>query len=208
MTLAGGYHSPFSAYRDVHTHCCDAQSGDAIVSLAPDDALPARGCCSVGLHPWHTADMSGEALAAALAFVELKASDPRVVAIGEAGIDNRRGASVTVQERIFLEHVRISEAVAKPLIVHAVGSLQRLIELRRACRPTQPWLVHGYRGKAQMARQLVAHGFELSFGEHFNAEALAATPAAVRHAETDDSALTIDAIEALHRAALAVADSK
>ena len=59
-----------------------------------------------------------------------------------------------------------------------------------------------------MARQMVAHGFELSFGEHFNAEALAATPAAVRHAETDDSALTIDAVEALHRAALAAADSK
>ncbi|MGM9844675.1 MAG: TatD family hydrolase [Muribaculaceae bacterium] len=208
MTLAGGYLSPFRAYRDVHTHRRDAQPGDAIVSLAPDDALPARGCCSVGLHPWHTADMSGEALAAALVFVERKASDPRVVAIGEAGIDNRRGASPPVQERIFLEHVRISEAAAKPLIVHAVGSLQRLIELRRECRPAQPWLVHGYRGKAQMARQLVAHGFELSFGEHFNAEALAATPAAVRHAETDDSALTIDAIEALHSVALAAAERK
>lgn len=208
MTHAGGYLSPFSAYRDVHTHRSDAQPGTAIVNLAPGEALPERGCCSIGLHPWLTADMSAEAVAAALAQVELKAADRRVVAIGEAGIDNRRGAALPEQERIFLEHVRISEAVAKPLIIHAVGTLQRLIELRLACRPTQPWLVHGYRGKAQMARQLVAHGFELSFGEHFNAEALAATPAAVRHAETDDSALTIDAVEALHRAALAAADSK
>ncbi|MGM9861915.1 MAG: TatD family hydrolase [Muribaculaceae bacterium] len=203
MTHSGGSHSPFSAYRDVHTHRRAAQPGSAIVNLAPGEALPECGCCSIGLHPWHTADMSAEAVGAALADVERKAADRRVVAIGEAGIDNRRGASLPEQERIFLEHVRISEAVAKPLIIHAVGSLQRLIELRLACGATQPWLVHGYRGKAQMALQLVAHGFELSFGEHFNAEALAATPGSVRHAETDDSALTIDAIEALHRAALA-----
>ena len=51
MTHAGGYLSPFSAYRDVHTHRSDAQPGTAIVNLAPGEALPERGCCSIGLHP-------------------------------------------------------------------------------------------------------------------------------------------------------------
>ena len=44
-------------------------------------------------------------------------------------------------------------------------------------RPTQPWIIHGFRGNATVARQLLRfQQVWLSFGEHFNADALAATP--------------------------------
>ena len=57
-----------------------------------------------------------------------------------------------------------------------------------------PWVVHGFRGNARVAGQLLDAGFYLSYGERFNPEALAITPADSLLAETDESLLPIDEI--------------
>ena len=57
-----------------------------------------------------------------------------------------------------------------------------------------PWIVHGFRGNARVASQLLDAGFYLSYGERFNPEALAVTPADRLLAETDESLLPIDEI--------------
>ena len=62
-------------------------------------------------------------------------------------------------------------------------------------RPQQQWIIHGFRGKPQQAQQLLDNGFQLSFGEHFNADSLAL--AFHRHSlwlETDESTHSIEEI--------------
>lgn len=170
--------SIFSKYADVHTHNLQA-GADAIINLPIDSEIPAEGSYSIGIHPWD-ADSNID-----WARLRLKASNPCVVAIGETGLDKLRGAPMPIQEEVFVAHVRLSEELGKPLIIHAVGTYNRLIELRKKLHPTQAWLIHGFRGKPELARQLVRAGFEISLGSKYNPGVPDAIPFERLHHESD-----------------------
>ena len=114
---------------------------------------------SVGIHPWSTTGIPSEDTWRQL---EALAADPRTVAIGETGMDRRRGGDTDLQETVFLRHAALAEAVGKPLIIHCVGRYGRLIDLHRSLQPTQQWVVHGFAGKPELARQLMAAGIAIS----------------------------------------------
>ena len=77
-------------YVNAHTHCPD--TGDAasiqIHSLHLTEAMPehfaGRSFASIGLHPWQAEDLTEGSL---LLLEEKLLSSPRVVALGEAGLD-------------------------------------------------------------------------------------------------------------------------
>lgn len=179
----------FEDFDDVHTHNREAGSR-AIVNLSVADEIPAEGCFSVGIHPWDAAGVTERDFKR----LERLVADRRVVAIGETGMDGRRGAPLAVQEAVFRRHVSLSEHFGKPLIVHAVATFPCLIALRRELKPSQRWLVHGFRGKPELAAELLRHGFALSFGEHFNPAAVAVVPDGRLFAETDTSAVPVAVI--------------
>ena len=183
------------SFTDIHSHHQGA-GDDTVVSLDYDRAIPTDGYYSIGLHPWQT-DMPADNLAAAVDEVSRKAADGRVVAIGECGIDRLRGGDIETQTDIFRRHVAISEAYEKPLIIHAVRSFDLLLALKKELRPRQLWIIHGFRGKGAVARQLLDAGFALSYGEKFNPEAIAITPADRLFTETDESPLPITTIRQL-----------
>ena len=60
--------------------------------------------------------------------------------------------------------------------------------------PSQKWIVHGFRGKPQLAGQLLKAGIDLSFGEKFNPESIQITPIERLFIETDESAMPIERI--------------
>ena len=51
--------------------------------------------------------------------------------------------------------------------------------------PAPRMVIHGLRGGATLARQLLSAGFELSFGPRHNADSYQLTPPHLRHQETD-----------------------
>ena len=168
-------------FEDVHTHRLDAGPA-AIVNLPEGADVPEEGYFSAGVHPWNSGRPDTAEL---MEWAARVAEHPRVVAIGETGLDALRGAPMEEQERLFRAHAELSERVGKPLIIHAVRTLQRLIELRRELRPTQEWVIHGFRGKPQTAQSLLRAGFSLSYGARYNAESFALTPPGRRYRETD-----------------------
>lgn len=177
---------------DIHTHrSCHFPQTVSIRNLMPGEAWSSEPYCSVGLHPWHIdANFLDE-----MEKVRKAATAKNVLLIGETGLDKLRGADSELQETIFIEHIRISESVGKPLIIHCVKAFDEIIALRKKMRPQQQWIIHGFRGKPQQAQQLLDNGFQLSFGEHFNADSLAL--AFHRHSlwlETDESTHSIEEI--------------
>lgn len=181
---------------DVHTHNPDAVG--AIISVRPWQFNPKPGCVySVGIHPWDTAALNdGSApLKPAEVATELSqlAQHPAVVAIGECGIDHLRGGSIDAQIALTEIHIRISEQVGKPLIIHCVKAVNEIIALYRRYQPRQKWLIHGFRGSIGAAKALLAcPGINLSFGEKFREEAVRATPIERLYVETDESQLPIE----------------
>ncbi len=174
-------------FDDVHTHDRDA-AGNAVINLyAGEEPYDAERSYSIGIHPWQTADIDDDRLESLMTSMRRTIETyPNIVSIGEAGIDRLRGADVDRQEMIFARQVELSREFDLPLIIHAVKSYDRLIALRRRLRPRQRWIIHGFRGKPELARQLLDAGFDLSFGRIHNPAAFIAVPASRRFAETDD----------------------
>ena len=175
--------------KDIHTHRIDVR--EAVISVNPWEFAPVDGLCySVGIHPWQAAR------AAEADFDRLAecATSGNVLMIGECGIDKLRGGDLPMQMSVLERHIALSEQVCKPLVLHCVRASNELCRLRRVLRPRMPWIVHGFRGNAHVASQLLDAGFYLSYGERFNPEALAITPADRLLAETDESLLPIDEI--------------
>lgn len=118
------------------------------------------------------------------------------MAIGESGLDRLRGASLDRQEAIFRRQVAISESVGKPMILHVVKAFPEIMRLRRELSPAQPWVIHGFRGKPQLAAELLREGFYISLGERFNRETAEIIPADRLFVETDESRLSVEEIAA------------
>lgn len=171
-------------FADIHTH---GRTGpDMVCSIEP--GTPMSGdygsvWYSAGIHPWSTVKEIPED---SFKLLEAMASDPRVVAIGEAGLDALRGGPAERQEAVFMRQAALAEKAEKPLVIHCVRRYGRLMELHKAFRPQQLWIVHGFRGKPELARQLAAAGIGISLGEaRLDIEAV--VPAGLLFRETDEA---------------------
>lgn len=150
---------------------------------------------SLGIHPWN-ADNIFENDTEQL---KLWVASKWVRLVGECGLDKLAKAGYDIQLHYFKKQIELSEQFQKPLIVHCVGYYNELFDLRMQLKPAQKWIIHGFRGKPQLADQALKAGCDLSFGEHFNAESVAITPTDRLYVETDESSLPID--EIYHRIA-------
>ncbi len=187
---------------DIHTHRTDAPA-DAFVNLPmevlsgkiPFTPLPERKY-SAGIHPMFDGDW-------ALAFdrLELLSTHPQIRAIGECGLDKRSNKSISFQTKFFMQQVQLAEKLNVPLIIHCVRCWNELLENFKPS--TIPFIIHGFRGKPQLARQLLRAGFSLSFGPFFNPESLKICPPERYYLETDDHAdFSLRQVADLHAAAL------
>ncbi len=148
---------------DIHTHDSARENGIFSVEniLAhtvrePDDECD---CFSVGAHPWFLrSDNVGDAVSKV---AELARHD-RVVAVGEAGYDRRRGGDIQLQQRCFEDQAAIADELDKPLIIHCVKMWDELWASRKRLSPDVPWIIHGFNGGKEQALQLVSGGFMLS----------------------------------------------
>jgi len=152
-------------YIDIHNH--DSSPGEGVFILnnlmAHEGSLPGNisGIIySLGIHPWFLNETNHGQL---IDFVKQNACDKSIAAIGEAGFDKLRGPAMQLQSRTFAEQAAISEETGKPMIIHCVKAWDELIAAHRKIRPKLPWLIHGFRGKKELAMQLISRNMYLSF---------------------------------------------
>lgn len=125
---------------------------------------------SVGLHP---NDNTTEVFD--IEKYRMLAAHPKVVAIGECGLDYYRQdeSDKNRQRELFLKHIDIATSLRKPLIIHArptkgtQNAYQDLIEILKEKKAEHGDAlsgdVHFFVGGIEEAGELVALGFTLSF---------------------------------------------
>lgn len=178
--------------RDIHTHHYRGDL-DSRMSYRPTEPCQGLGLYSIGLHPCYGEDMSEEALAHLRE--RLANEGDAIWAIGEAGLDKLSSVAFEVQRYYFLKQVELSERLGLPMVIHCVRAYNELIQLRRESDARQEWIVHGFRRNEETARQLLRAGLSLSFGEHYQANALRLAYLAERcYLETDESMMKIEDI--------------
>jgi|OpeIllAssembly_1097287.scaffolds.fasta_scaffold96772_1 TatD DNase family protein len=151
---------------DVHTHPNHIESDTIIVqNIFPGDGFAAftgRNFYSVGLHPWHlkTPDENNEMLH----MVEDALEFDHVCFVGECGLDKKVDTDFKEQIRVFRAQAFIAEEFKRPLVIHCVKAYNEIFEIHKKLRPDMPWIMHGYRGNAQVTQLLGKHGIFFSFG--------------------------------------------
>ena len=119
---------------------------------------------ALGIHPLFVAravDADLERLSAAL---DECRSDPRLVAVGEIGLDHFvPGLDRALQERFYVAQLRIAHHADLPVILHVRKSADILLKHLRAIR-VRGGIAHAFNGSLQQAQAFVALGFKLGFG--------------------------------------------
>lgn len=181
-------------YINIHTH--HSKSVEGIISIGNlyknFDAIEPSSFYSVGLHPWY---ISADTWKHQFAIVKEKCRLQNVLAIGEAGLDKVCSTDFALQQTVFAEHVQLANEVQKPLIVHCVRAHAEAIALLKQVEVKVPVIFHGFNKSKELAQQLIASGYYLSFGKGLEKpttqEVLATLPAGRIFLETDNSTATI-----------------
>ena len=152
-------------YIDIHTHGGKPSEGIFFIEtlMAHEERTPGdcpEQACTYGIHPWYLDIYNYDKL---INRVNASAAFPNLIAFGEAGFDKIRGPSMELQRRAFETQIAISEENKKPVIIHCVRAWDEMFAARKKFRPEMPWLIHGFRGNAESAKQLLSKGIYLSF---------------------------------------------
>ncbi len=165
----------------MHCHSRTAKDALEVVSFDTSEFPPpaGQGFYTLGIHPWFIGRQETET---ALQKLLAAAEDPNLLAIGECGLDRAINTPFSSQVTVFGSQIKLAERIGKPLIIHCVRAFNELSALKKAAKPKQPWIIHGFTGKPLPARQLLKQGLYFSFGkallqENSNAcQVLAETP--------------------------------
>ena len=125
-----------------------------------DNAIPQY---SIGIHPWF---INEERLASDLKTLEEKLQLKQCLALGECGLDKRIEVPMGLQIDVFEKQIVLAEKYKKPLVLHLVAAFDELIEIKKRLKISVPIIIHGFSKNEQVAKQLLANGFYLSFGKY------------------------------------------
>jgi TatD DNase family protein len=118
--------------------------------------------CSVGTHPHHADEEDGIPADELIALTK----HPKVVALGEAGLDNfyQHGSS-EAQERGFRAHIAAARQTGLPLVIHtrdADDDCGRILE-EEMTRGSFRAVLHCYTGGRELAMKAISLGLSISF---------------------------------------------
>lgn len=139
----------------------------AVRALAHGDA---RCVYALGIHPLCTPGAGQADLDALRREVAASIDDPRLVAIGEIGLDFFvPGLDAAHQTWLYAEQLKIAREFDLPVLLHVRKSQDQVYaQLRRV--GVRQGIAHAFNGSHEQARRFVAHGMKLGFGGNMTFE--------------------------------------
>jgi TatD DNase family protein len=119
---------------------------------------------ALGIHPLCTGEAEDEDLDRLAQALDRHRDDPRLVAVGEIGLDHFvQGLDAARQERFYTAQLKLARDAGLPVILHVRRSADGLLKgLRRI--ETAGGIAHAFNASDAQASQFVARGFRLGFG--------------------------------------------
>ncbi|HRO80207.1 MAG TPA: TatD family hydrolase [Alicycliphilus denitrificans] len=119
---------------------------------------------ALGIHPLYTPQASDGDLQALERMLEQCLPDPRLVAVGEIGLDFFvPGLDAARQERFYRAQLQLARRFDLPVILHVRRSADRLLKGLREL-PVRGGIAHAFNGSLQQAQAFIDLGFKLGFG--------------------------------------------
>lgn len=117
---------------------------------------------SVGWHPVDAIDMTEEDLV----WIERLTSHPKVVALGEMGLDYHWDKSPKdIQKEVFRKQIRLARKVKLPIIIHNREATADILEILKEEKAEEVGgIMHCFSGSPEVARECVNMNFYISLG--------------------------------------------
>ena len=119
---------------------------------------------ALGIHPLYVDRASDADLEHLREALRTQRDDPRLVAVGEIGLDHfAPGLDRERQQHFYVAQLKLARDAGLPVILHVRRSADALLAgLRRV--PVAGGIAHAFNGSAQQAMQFIKLGFALGFG--------------------------------------------
>ncbi|MFM9984560.1 MAG: TatD family hydrolase [Flavobacteriales bacterium] len=158
---------------DIHTHQPNSVGHLSIYNVPNTLEIPSgTNLVSIGLHPWYIAS---ESLIQKFQSLEKLAADPRVLFIGECGLDKVCDTDFELQIRAFELQIDLANRSKKPLMIHCVRAHNEVIHLLTESKNKMPIVFHGFNKNKQIADRILRHGHYLSFGADLKKDLVSST---------------------------------
>lgn len=171
---------------DSHCHLADAQFAndlDAVLARSNTAGVVAMVCAGadivssraavrlaeqydsvyavVGIHPEYAASFNANALKT----LRDLAAHPRVVGIGEIGLDFHYadGAPRDAQEKNFVAHLDLANELGLPVVIHDRDAHDALMNILRTRSGKSRGILHCFSGDLAMANEAIDLGYCISF---------------------------------------------
>ena len=119
---------------------------------------------ALGIHPMYVDRAGPQDLDALRAALEASIGDPRLVAIGEIGLDFFVPGLDRHRQAFFLDaQLKMAREFGLPVLLHVRRSQDSLLAAIRRCRPPGG-IAHAFNGSLQQAQGFLEQGFALGFG--------------------------------------------
>lgn len=118
---------------------------------------------ALGIHPLCVDESNDNDLSVLHAALQTHRDDPRLVAVGEIGLDHFVAhTNREKQEHFYAEQLKLARDAGLPVIVHVRRSADTLLKHLR--RIAVRGIAHAFNGSQQQAQTFVDLGFKLGFG--------------------------------------------
>ncbi|MEJ8856010.1 TatD family hydrolase [Variovorax robiniae] len=181
-----------AAYIDTHCHLDAPEFGTEMPAVRARAARAGVGLCvipavasfnfdtvrelaqrqgdayALGIHPLCTGQASEADLETLAGELQARHDDPRLVAVGEIGLDFFvEGLDAEKQAHFFHTQLQLARRHDLPVLIHVRRSVDQVLKhLRLAGGPGARWhgIAHAFNGSEQQARACIALGLKLGFG--------------------------------------------
>ena len=122
---------------------------------------------ALGIHPMCIGEATDAHLEALDAELAARRDDPRLVAVGEIGLDFFvEGLDPDKQAHFFHTQLQLARKHDLPVIIHVRRSVDQVLKHLRQVAPGQAWrgIAHAFSGSEQQALACIELGLKLGFG--------------------------------------------
>ena len=150
--------------------------GWVIPAVAPSNFRAVRdlanatigACYALGIHPMYVQGCEDDALDVLAQWLAHHASDPKLVAVGEIGLDYfvpelTQGAALARQQRFFKAQLKLAQRYDLPVLLHVRRAQDHIAAAVRK-QPVAGGIAHAFNGSVQQARVFTDLGLKLGFG--------------------------------------------
>ena len=119
---------------------------------------------ALGIHPLYTPQAAEQDLRTLAARLQALGDDPRLVAVGEIGLDGFvPGLDMARQQAFYRAQLKLAQRADLPVILHVRRSADALLKGLREV-PVRGGIAHAFNGSLQQAQAFIERGFCLGFG--------------------------------------------